>query len=191
MRHVFFVLLILFPLRSVSQDLTNPLLLPSPNGVQLKFPAAMLTEIRRIDSDFKPFSESEYIKILPRWSPDKPNQALFAVIGDFNGDGTPDLVVDGHGADSTRRIALLSTNGGYQGIQLMAKAYVPPEAEQYDGEHGYWVCLNAVAPGRIESPCEETILDLATDAFEVGYYEKASVLYYWRNGRFHEYVTGD
>jgi hypothetical protein len=38
---------------------------------------------------------------------------------------------------------------------------------------------------------EKVPVPLDRDAFELVYWQKASTLYYWRNGRFVEWITGD
>jgi len=116
---------------------------------------------------------------------------LYAVIGDFNGDGVPDLVVDGQGRDSSHLVALVSSRGGCQAHVLRRAERRDPQTIDYDGEHGLWVYLSGQAPGHIESPFEEGSLDLHTDAFQVNHFEKSAVLYYWHDGDFKEYWTGD
>lgn len=53
--------------------------------------------------------------------------------------------------------------------------------------------LSYVAPGRIDSTpeLEDSVLVLRREAFEVGYWEQAGVLYYWDGRVFAEYITGD
>lgn len=191
MRWIAAALLLLCTARLGGQAQSCPELGATASGVRLRLPTAMKAALHDFDPLFEPFTEDAYLKYLPRWSPATPKQALFAVIGDFNGDGICDVVVDGHGADTTRRIALLSSEGGVQVIPLNAEAYIPPEAVRYDNDRGYWVYLRVVAPSHFVSHYEEAPLHLLTDAFEIEYFEKASVLLYWQDGAFREYTTGD
>ncbi len=191
MRLLILPLLLLGASSVAGQARPAPSLVPAADGVHLRLPPDMLAALHTLDSAFVPFSEPEYLKYLPRWRPDSPHEALFAVIGDFNGDGRRDVVVDGHGTDSTRRVVLLSTPAGSRAISLHTEAYIRPDSVRYDNDRGYWVYLRAAGPGRIASDFEDGTLDLKTDAFEVEYFEKASVLMYWHEGAFREYTTGD
>jgi len=161
-----------------------------PNS-ELRLPSAMAVALAAVDSTFQPYREVDYLPLIrDRYRP-RRDETLYAVIGDFNGDGVPDLVVDGQGRDSSYLVALVSRRGGYQAHVLRRAERQDPQAIRYDEEHGLWVYLSRQGPGRIESAFEARPLDLRTDAFQINYFEKGAVLYYWRGGDFEEYVTGD
>jgi len=52
-------------------------------------------------------------------------EAPWAVIGDFNGDGVDDVVIDGYTATKELRIVVLSRSGGSQLLTLEAGARTP------------------------------------------------------------------
>jgi hypothetical protein len=161
-----------------------------PNS-ELRLPSAMAVALVAVDSTFQPYREVDYLPLIREGYRPKPDETLYAVIGDFYGEGVPDLVVDGQGRDSSYLVALVSRRGGYQAHVLHRAERRDPQAIRYDEEHGLWVYLSRQAPGRIESSFEVRPLDLRTDAVQVNYFEKSSVVYYWDEGDFKEYWTGD
>lgn len=91
-------------------------------------------------------------------------QALFATIGDFDGDGTKDAVVEGteRGDDALHVIAIL--NGA------TPTAVEVTQFQEYDAD-AVGIYLSRPAPG-------------TTGAFEVVNYPDASTLYRYENGAF-------
>ena len=51
--------------------------------------------------------------------------------------------------------------------------------------------MSLVKKGILRSGYEPEPLVLTSDAFEVDFWEKASVVRYYRNGGWHQYVTSD
>jgi hypothetical protein len=123
------------------------------------------------------------------------HQLPFAVIGDFNGDGRRDVVLQGHDNKSELIIAILSSKGGPAVMEIGRSALVDPKTELYGvgdhNENGLWVYLTFVPRGSVDSPFAKQPLKLSTDAFALNYFEKASVLYYLNGQKFQKYILSD
>ena len=148
----------------------------------LQVTPAIASAISAYAATFEPWRESDYDGMLRRTYKFSDREAPFAVIADFNGDGTPDVAIDGHTKTKAVVIAVVSTPGGYRVIEV---AHGPGGVPKID-----YVDL-VRAPHHFIGAFEGHPLDLRHDAFEVVWYEKASTLFYWRRGRFVRYITGD
>ena len=177
----------------------------------LVMPGAMAAALQQFDPGFRVRRLIDY----PPWmwrlgctqSPDcsrnlyrpAPGEAPFAVVGDFNSDGIPDAVLDGDSPMHGRRIALLSDRQGFQATEIeeMPRISEAVESSRADGgqfrdwDDGVGVGLSAAAPGVYKSSYEPQPLTLTTAGFLVSYFDKASVLYYLRNGQWHRYTISD
>lgn len=155
----------------------------------LWLPPDMLAALRAVDSAFAPYDDAEYRADLLSQYPADSHARPYAVIADFNGDGRRDVVMDGQNPRRAARIVLLSSRSGFQALLLAEQ----PQAAGTLGRGQRTVYLSYVAPGKIDSTpeLEDSVLTLRHEAFEVGYWEQAAVVYYWNGGAFAQYVTGD
>jgi hypothetical protein len=160
---------------------------------RLWLPPAMVAALHAADGSFVPYRETAYVPDLRQWYPSDSHARPYAVIADFNGDSRADVVVDGQSATRSRRIVLLSTGPEYRALILEDRPRNPASKADLTGEGQRTVYLSYVPPGRVDSSpeLEAAPLDLRHEAFEVGYWEQAAVLYYWDGRAFAEYVTGD
>jgi len=151
--------------------------------------------IRGYNPDFQIRRQADYLPSLLKQYPFSNRQLPFAVIGDFNGDGRNDVVLQGHDKTNELLIAVLSSSSGPSVMEIMKSALVDPKTESYGmgdhNEYGLWVYLTFVPRGMVDSPFSNRPLKLSTDAFELNYFEKASVLYYLSGWKFQKYVTSD
>jgi len=153
------------------------------------------TAIRGYNPEFQIRKQGDYLPSLLKQYLFSNRQLPYAVIGDFNGDGRKDVVLQGYDKTSELLIAVLSSNSGPGVIEILRSRRVDPQNEFYDmgdhNEYGAWVYLTFVPRGIIDSPFAKNPLKLSTDAFELNYFEKASVLYYLDTHRFLKYITSD
>jgi len=153
------------------------------------------TAIRIYNPEFQIRKQADYLPSLLKQYLFSNRQLPYAVIGDFNGDGRKDVVLQGCDKTSDLLIAVLSSNSGPGVMEIMRSKRVDPQTEFYGmgdhNEYGMWVYLTLVPRGVIASPFAKNPLKLSTDAFELNYFEKASVLYYLDGPRFLKYITGD
>ena len=178
----------------------------------LALPPTMTVALQRFDSEFHIRQLKDYPPFLWR-QPCRPvpdctrllyrpavRQAPFAVVGDFNGDGILDVVVDGDNRTTGRRIVLLSGPAGIQVIELAQMMRIPrsveaardnPTAQRGGDDDGVPQGLSLVRPGIYKSVWEPTPLALKTDAFLVSFYGKAATIQYYSGERWRSYVTSD
>jgi hypothetical protein len=142
------------------------------------------------DPAFRPWAVEHYHPGYVRGYEFSRRQAMFAVIGDFNGDRRPDVAIDGHTPSRRAIVVVLSERTGYRVVEIQGMKLASGDGERPGRADVY---LGYTAPGRIESPVCDTscVLDLRTDAFSVTYDEKAGEVWYYLNGKFHRFATGD
>jgi hypothetical protein len=151
--------------------------------------------IRGYNPNFLIRRQADYLPSLLKQYPSSSRQLPFAVIGDLNGDSRMDVVLQGHDQTSELLIAVLSSNSGPYVMEILRSKLVDPKTEFYvmgdHSEYGLWTYLTFVPRGMVDSPFANQPLKLSTDAFQLNYFEKASVLYYLSGYTFQKYVTGD
>lgn len=149
-------------------------------------PSLMRAAIENFDPDFQMWSLSDYNSLLLSWYPYSNNNLPFVALGDFNGDFILDVVLHGHNKTASMILCILSTNNKYE-VLTLSKNIV----SDWNKSHHWDIYITHVAPGIINSAFEDEQLYLETDAFEIGYFEKASTLYYYKDGAFLYYTTSD
>jgi hypothetical protein len=151
--------------------------------------------IRARNPDFHIRDQADYLPSVLKQYPFSNRQLPFAVIGDFDGDRILDVVLQGRDKTSELLIAVLSSGGIPVVMEILRSRLVDPKTEFYGmgdrTEYGLWTYLTFVPKGMVESPFAKQPLKLTTDAFQVNYFEKASVLYYLNGHTFLKYITGD
>lgn len=174
---------------------TDPVIRNVQGRYILVLPAAMQKALSRYDRSFTPWRVNDYLPSIQKSYKFTNHQAPFAVIGDINGDKRQDIVVQGHTAKADILLCVLARRRGYRIIEISRSDLSHPRTDWYGfGDHkeyGLFSYLIYTPPGRIKSPHEAIPLRLKTDAFQTVAYEKAAVLYYWQNGKFHEYIIAD
>ncbi len=121
-------------------------------------------------------------------------QTPSAVIGDFNGDKIPDIALLGHNKTHDKKIVILSKTSGYKIVELLNYPLndpLFPTAKKGGGN--IEECIELVPAGKrikAEPAFNRPELNLKTDAFQCGD-ERGSSLFYYKNGKFIEYVLSD
>lgn len=190
---------------------TSPYIEARSGEPVLVLTAPMEAALRAFDPEFRVRRLSDYPPYMWRpgctWSPEcarglyrlKPREAPFAVVGDFNGDGILDAVIDGDNRESGRRIVVLSNRQTLSVSELDSLGRISNDIESSrsnkgasrDWEDGIGVGLSWAKPDTYRTPYEPQALVLRTDAFVVSYFEKASVLYYLQNGKWNKFMLSD
>ena len=106
-------------------------------------------------------------------------QAMSVVLGDFDGNGTTDVVLDGHEEREALMLAVMSSPDSCWVVQIGSSS----SDQDLRGEF-----LTHQPPGRVHSGMLDASdgppLVLDTDAFQVIIFEKAAILYCYDEGRF-------
>lgn len=147
--------------------------------------------LRNYDPTFAHWRPGDYIPSIAQTYKYAPCQAPFAVIGDFNGDGIPDAVIDGHASKESRVIALLSQGNAFYVIEISKSRYIEPRKLAFNGgshrEYGLDRCMAIVNPQTLRSPLEKEPLVLKTDAILLSTMGKGSQILYMKDGLFAQY----
>jgi len=98
---------------------------------RVDLPPAMEDALDRYDRDFEPWSLGDYsgmLRLDDREYAFSPRQTPWAVIGDFNGDGRPDLAIAGR-TDEDALVLLVLSNGRrkYRVVELESEPYDPDD----------------------------------------------------------------
>lgn len=152
---------------------------------------------RRIEKRFPRFrhlAPGDYLPAIVKDYRFSSKQAPYAVVGDFNGDGRSDLVVDGH--DDVHFLRLLFLSPKYQGQVAESLVWTDPKTQVYpvgeEHQRGHSVFLEFVGPGMLDVPIgKQRPVRLKFDAFQLVFFGKASIVHYWSKGKFEEYYTSD
>jgi hypothetical protein len=161
-------------------------------GPVLVLPAEMKRALRKAIPGFRPWRQSDYSVDIVQSVPPTDSSALFAAVGDMNGDGRTDVVVQGH--DSTRAMLVaLMTEADSVRVLIIEEGSLGRE-----GERGrFETFINLVKRGVIEADTTESgdynpiPVRIDHEGFEFVYWGKAASFYYWRNGRFVQWITSD
>jgi hypothetical protein len=152
--------------------------------------------IRAYNPDFQIRKEADYISAAVKDYPFSDHQTPFAIIGDFNGDGKKDVVLQGHDKTNDLLVAVLSSNQDPQIIEIRRSDLTDPASNwivvgRDDTEYGLWIYLTFVPNGNVYSysSLEERTLQVSNDAFELDYYEKAAEVYYLKGDKFQTFAT--
>ncbi len=136
--------------------------------------------MRDYNPGFKVWKQGDYLPLLVERYKFTNKQTPSAVIGDFNGDKILDIAL--HGGNKV--ICILSDDKSFKVVEV--------QKGHMGGKRGpLWKYLCFVPAGKASSYHEEQSLELKTDAFQICYFETASVLYYFKDGRFLKYTTSD
>ena len=75
-------------------------------------------KIAEYDFDFKPYNIENYTLGLVSLYPFSPYSAPSTIVGDFNGDGKKDVIMDGENRNFIKRIVVISNESGYRVIEI-------------------------------------------------------------------------
>lgn len=169
----------------------GPYLAMSDTGPVLRLPPGMHDALAAYAPRFRPWRLDEYYADVAARAGPPERLPLFGVAGDFNGDGVVDVALQGHDAASEYFVAIVSEGASFRVVELLKRPYVPDP-----GGPGRAAYLRPVPPGRVDVPPAVEALEgpapvLTTDAFEEVFEGQVGVLYYWKDGRFVEYVLGE
>lgn len=165
-------------------------------GYRINLSSAMETVLNRYDPEFKVWEARNFhpmlrglyeYKSFEPWRPFLAYQTLSGVIGDFNGDEVPDVVLKGRNKTYKKTIVLLSGNTGYTLTEISAIPLKDPaRLNDTYSESDIVQCLELIPPGKIkaEPNYNQPEVDLKTDAFALSNFEGGKTIYYYTDGKF-------
>jgi len=171
---------------SATASTTVALTATTTKKTQLELPHAMRTALDQFAPSFEPFSPAEYSRdVVPdstSWLTNTPYQAK----GDFNGDGLPDLALNGH--DSTREllIVLLSQPDSTYRVYPLKDI-----GRQPTYNHDVILPLSAAPPGYELSAPPPHPERLPHGGIVVNYPPPTSAVFYWNGSSFVQFFGGD
>ena len=161
----------------------------------IELTVSMTDAIRRFDPSFAPWSDGDYLPEIREFYRYTERQTPFAVLGDINGDGRIDAVLDGRTRSRSVLLAVLSRRNGYTARVVQQADLIDPKTNWYGSgirrQYGKDSFLTHVGPQRIKSTYETMPLVLRHDAFEINFWERAASIYFYRKGRFQSYTSSD
>lgn len=167
-----------------------PRLAMTDSGPVMELPPAMEAALRARVPGFRPWARESYDQETLTHAGPPERLALFGAAGDFDGDGTTDVVLSGHDEDTAYLIALLSEGDGSYAFHSIDERPLTPGQRR-----SRRLYLAAVAPGEVASRPElnegRAPPEMKEAAFELIYEGAASALYVWDGSEFVVYTTGD
>lgn len=159
-----------------------PRIVEKTGKYSLQLPSQIQATLKGYDSTFICWQFDEYDEFTQQSYQVNHHQLPYAIVGDFNGDGKQDVILDGHNHVNRVILAVLSSNEAFGIIELGQFAYISPTNEQS------W--LQFIPKGTMVQAFESESIELKADAFE-WVSAKGSSVWHFDNGRFSEVVTGD
>jgi hypothetical protein len=178
----------------------GPRLVGQPPAVQVELPPRMTPALAAEDPGFTTLTPFDFVnEIVPgdttggAWRyPYDGRQAPFAVIADFDGDGTHDVALLQRSQAKGRVIALLDRAGGPRAVKV--REWDRRSAGDA-GKCGFYLSRFRAGPYRVPdfggSGDTAKTVTLAHEGIEVSNYGKAATTYYWTGDRFESVTTGD
>ena len=114
--------------------------------------------------------------------------APWAITGDFNGDGIEDWAGLARSGENKLDLVTVVSSGGDYGHHLLT-----PLGSDDDG---IYFGVELEPPGKLEGfPLDDEVpepsISIENTSIHLFYFEKSSVLYYFRDNEFHEFWTSD
>lgn len=197
---VLVTLLSLRPLGARSESAASePAIVFANQSHVLVLPDGIRSALAEYDPTFRVRQDVDYSPSTRETYEYTARQAPFAAIGDFNGNGRLDVVVDGDSERVGRRLLVLSEGQAYAVRELnsfdkltedILKYRRDPSAERHpESGPGYGVSL--LEAGRHQSPFEEHPLELKNDGWIAHALGKAACASYLEGDEVKSYVLGD
>lgn len=155
-------------------------------GFVLHLPRAMDSALRALSPDFRPLRRGQFSRdLLDYAATSEPDAALFAALGDFDGDGRLDVAMEG----DIGLVAILNRGAGASAMCVSGCAGGSGEGS---GQRDTYIRVQprGVFTMRDEDGAAVSIT-LATDGIHEIYFEKAAVLYRYERGVWIQTVTSD
>lgn len=151
--------------------------------------------VKKFDPYFQSWEEMDFIPSVRHVYKPGPNQTMSAIVADFNGDKKNDVALSGRNRTNNLLLAVVSDGDGFKVIEVDRAPLIDPRRDWIEGpkgkQPGLWTYLTHVKSGWVSSKVEGRSIQMKTDGFAEQYFEKGSVVYYLKDGKFEKFTQGD
>ena len=161
----------------------GPVIVQNGSRHELVLPNAMERAIQDAVPGFEPWTLDAYDDDIQKHYSFTSRQAPWAVIGDFDGDGLPDLILDGHSGPKCFRLCVWG-RATAPNVGTLASRVCGPVVRS-------GAVLMFVAPGEQGTNFSDDTTFIYTDAYLDYIWEKAGSTWYWKGGKWNEFVSSD
>jgi hypothetical protein len=161
----------------------GPAVVKSSGRFELVLPPEMSAAIQTAVPGFRTETLASYHSDIQKYYRFTSRQAPWAVVGDFDGDGRPDVILDGHVGDRCYRLCVWGRHSPAVDT-LSVRAC-------NRGATGLGSVLMFVAPGERGTNFSDDVVFIYTDAYDAYHWEKAGSTWYWKDGRWNEFTSSD
>jgi len=172
----------------VDSATTQPSIEVRDSEYVVHLPLSMVETLRDSLPGFSPLPVSTWHPVrVARIAAEAPGRSLpSVVIGDFDGDSSLDIAMEGNTGQVGATFMLLAKSANVRAPRLL---FISRGEPIKDGRDSY---LTLFRPQRINvDPELADTLNLRNDAVQVVIVEKASLIYYIDHGAIREYITSD
>jgi len=155
---------------------------------ELRVPGAVARVLEREFPGFEFPTMGDYADGVRQLYPVTARQLPWAVIGDFDGDGSSDLVADGRSDEKYLRICVWDTQASPR-IEVLFEH--PVETPRFEGPRHSLNVLMYASPGRQRASWNDDRQFVLNDGFVTHVWEKAGSTFYWDGERFAEFDSAD
>lgn len=150
---------------------------------ELVLPETMATAIQEAVPGFRTETLASYDADIQKYYKCTSRQAPWAVVGDFDGDGMEDLIVDGHGGKRYYRLCVWG-----------ATADVDTILGQVEGRQSgrpFNSVLMYAPPGEQGTNFSDDVIFIFVDGYVDYCFEKAGSTWYWKDRAWREFYSSD
>ena len=166
-------------------DVSAPIVVKRDGVPVLEIPTAGLRAIDIAVPGFIPWSIADYTQDIQSEYQATSRQLPWAVIGDFDGDGRSDLVLDGHTGERQYRLCL------WGGADSARVAIISDEAFGPSSVPRDFVLMYRSPGVHFSNWEDDEYVSLFNDAFLAYYYGKSGGIMYWSQGEWKAFHAVD
>jgi hypothetical protein len=160
----------------------GPAIVKSNGQHELVLPPEMTTAIQKAVPGFRTETLKAYHADVQKYYRFTSRQAPWAVVGDFDGDGLQDVILDGN------------ANGRCYRLCVWGRSKPVVDTLSTRPCHGRVDALGVlmfVPPGERGTNFSNDVVFIYTDAYDDYGWEKAGSTWYWKDGRWNEFFSSD
>jgi hypothetical protein len=171
-------------LGAAGEQVRGPAIVRVGTEYELVLPEAMATAIQEAVPGFQPETMSSYDSDIQELYDCTSRQTPWAVVGDFDGDGLQDVIVDGHAGEPCYRLCAW-------GASAHVDTIFGKVGDRRRGGRPFHSVLMYAWPGEQRSGCSDSTVFIFCDGYVDDIFERAASTWYWQDGKWHGFVSSD